>query len=160
MIKKRYVIKFFPDEGFMGIEIHQSLKDHYGDSAMSRSEVYRWIRDIKVKGENGPQNDLKSRKEARQKTFRGNPTQDQGRSSFIGLQDCSLSWNRKINRLSSLSICVRDKMLPSPMNSIHINSGPKLTREEVAKIMLDIFANHAASNFHFHCDFIFTGDES
>jgi hypothetical protein len=52
MIEQRYVIKFFADEGCTGIEIHQRIKDYYGDSAMSRSEVYRWIRDIK--GEREP----------------------------------------------------------------------------------------------------------
>jgi hypothetical protein len=39
MIEQRYVIKFFPDEGCTGIEIHQRLKDHYGDSGISRSEM-------------------------------------------------------------------------------------------------------------------------
>jgi hypothetical protein len=47
MIEQRYVIKFLADEGCTGIEIYQYLKDHYGDTAMSRSEMYRWIRDIK-----------------------------------------------------------------------------------------------------------------
>jgi hypothetical protein len=41
MIEQRYVIKFFADEGCTGIGIHQRLKDHYGEGAMSRSEVYR-----------------------------------------------------------------------------------------------------------------------
>jgi hypothetical protein len=79
MIEQRYMIKFFSDEGCTGIEIHQRLKNHHGDSAMSRSEVYRWIRDIKGGGcgeKNGLRNDFKSRKDARRRTFRGNPTQD------------------------------------------------------------------------------------
>jgi hypothetical protein len=47
VIEPPHAIKFFADEHCTGIEIHQRLKDHYGESAMSRSEVYRWIRDIK-----------------------------------------------------------------------------------------------------------------
>jgi hypothetical protein len=47
MIEQSYVISFFADEGCTRIEMHQPLKDHYGESAMSRSEVYRSIRDIK-----------------------------------------------------------------------------------------------------------------
>jgi hypothetical protein len=47
MIEQCDVIKFFADKGRAEIEIYQRLKDHYGDSAMSRREVYRWIRDIK-----------------------------------------------------------------------------------------------------------------
>jgi hypothetical protein len=41
MIEQHYVIKFLADEGYMGIEIDQRLKDDYGDSVMSHSEVYR-----------------------------------------------------------------------------------------------------------------------
>jgi histone-lysine N-methyltransferase SETMAR len=42
------------------------------------------------------------------------------------------------------------------MDSGHVNSGPKVAREHVAKNMLEILATHAASTFHF----LFTGDES
>jgi hypothetical protein len=51
MIEQNCVIKLFAGEGCTGIEMHQRLKDHYADSAMSRSDVYRWIRDIKGEGE-------------------------------------------------------------------------------------------------------------
>jgi hypothetical protein len=47
IIEQCYVIKFFHDEGCTEVEIHQRFNDHYGDSVMSRSEMYRWIRDIK-----------------------------------------------------------------------------------------------------------------
>jgi hypothetical protein len=47
MMEQRHAIKFCADEHCTGIEIHQRLKDHYRESAMFRSEVYRWIRDIK-----------------------------------------------------------------------------------------------------------------
>ena len=47
MIEQRYVIKFLLEEGDTGIEIHRRLTEHYRDRAMSRSEVYRWVRDIK-----------------------------------------------------------------------------------------------------------------
>jgi hypothetical protein len=43
----------FADEGCTGIEIHQHFKGQYWDSAMSRSEVCKWIRDIKGGRENG-----------------------------------------------------------------------------------------------------------
>jgi hypothetical protein len=39
MIEQRYVIKFFVDEGELGVEIHRHLKKHNGDDAMSRSEL-------------------------------------------------------------------------------------------------------------------------
>jgi hypothetical protein len=47
MIKQRYVIKFLVEEGDTGIEIHRRLTEHDRDRAMSRSKVYRWVRDIK-----------------------------------------------------------------------------------------------------------------
>jgi hypothetical protein len=39
MIEQRHAIKFCADEHCTGIEIHQRLKDHSGESAMSRSDV-------------------------------------------------------------------------------------------------------------------------
>jgi hypothetical protein len=55
MIKQCYVIKFLANEAELALEIHWRLKEHYEDDAMSRSEVYRWIRDIKC-----GRNDLKT----------------------------------------------------------------------------------------------------
>jgi hypothetical protein len=47
MIEERYVIKFLLEEGETGIEIHPSLTERYRGRAMSRSEMYGWVRDIK-----------------------------------------------------------------------------------------------------------------
>jgi hypothetical protein len=47
MIEQRFVIKFLFEEGDTGIEIHRRLTEQYTDRAMSRSEVFRWVRDIK-----------------------------------------------------------------------------------------------------------------
>jgi hypothetical protein len=74
MIEQRYVFKFFGDEGGTGIEIHRRLKDHYGESALSSSEVYRWIREIKV-GERTSK-PLPVREGRQMKEFRSNPTPD------------------------------------------------------------------------------------
>jgi hypothetical protein len=54
MVEQRCVIKFFADESELGVEIHRRLKDHYVDDAVTPSEVYRWIRDIKG-GRTGPE---------------------------------------------------------------------------------------------------------
>jgi hypothetical protein len=97
-------------------------------------------------------------KEARRRTFRGNPTQDRGEPPFICSQDFSLSWNRNVNRLSSPSISAGDEVLPSPMDFTYVNSGSKSGERKVCKTMLKIFASHTTSNFHFH--FLFTEDES
>jgi hypothetical protein len=47
MIEQRYVIKFLAEEGDSGSEIRRRLVEHYGDRAMSRSDRYKWMRDIK-----------------------------------------------------------------------------------------------------------------
>jgi hypothetical protein len=77
MTEQRHVTKFFGGESLTGIEIHQHLIDHYGNSAISRSEVCRRVRDIKRR-ENGPRNDFKFRNDARRRTFPSNPTPDRG----------------------------------------------------------------------------------
>jgi hypothetical protein len=46
MIEQSQIIKFFADDGCTGIEVHQRLQDHSGQSAMSHTEVYIWIQDI------------------------------------------------------------------------------------------------------------------
>jgi hypothetical protein len=47
MIEQRCVIKFFAEEGHTMSAIHRHLIENYGRRAMSRSEVYRSIKDIK-----------------------------------------------------------------------------------------------------------------
>jgi hypothetical protein len=37
MIEQAYVTTLFADEGCTGMEMHQRLKDHYGDNAISRT---------------------------------------------------------------------------------------------------------------------------
>jgi hypothetical protein len=108
------------------------------------------------KGENGPQNDFKFKKGAKRKTVRGNTTHNRGRSPFLNPQDRSLSWDRNIKRLSSFSICAGDEMkcfhlrwIPYPLTVAQ-----EVSREQVAKIMLEIVATQSDSSFHF------IGDES
>jgi hypothetical protein len=47
MIEQRYVSQFSADEGKLGVEVYRRRKEHYCDDAVPRSEVYRWIRDVK-----------------------------------------------------------------------------------------------------------------
>jgi histone-lysine N-methyltransferase SETMAR len=46
-VEQRFVIKYWYDEGLTGVQIIQKLKDHYGKDALSNSEIYRWIREVK-----------------------------------------------------------------------------------------------------------------
>jgi hypothetical protein len=46
-VEQRYVIKFFTDEGMLGIEIISRLSKQYGENALSRMQVYFWISEIK-----------------------------------------------------------------------------------------------------------------
>jgi hypothetical protein len=65
MIEQRDAIKFFADEHCTAIEIHQRLKDHYGESAMSRREVYRWIRDTKGRERTSKRFQVRERRQAK-----------------------------------------------------------------------------------------------
>jgi hypothetical protein len=42
-VEQRYVIKFFSDEGTPGVQIVESLRQHHGKDALSRTQVYFWI---------------------------------------------------------------------------------------------------------------------
>jgi hypothetical protein len=48
MIEQRYVIKFFADESWTGIEIHQRLTDHHGDSAISQRHQGKGRTDVET----------------------------------------------------------------------------------------------------------------
>jgi hypothetical protein len=89
------------------------------------------------------------------RTIRSNPTQDRGKPLFIGSQDCLLPWDRTIKRLSSPSICARDEMLSSPMDSTHVSNHSKNGQGKDCKTMLEILASHTAWNVHF----LFTANE-
>jgi hypothetical protein len=46
-VEQRYVIKFFTDEGMPAAEIISLLRDHYGEDALSRTQISFWISEIK-----------------------------------------------------------------------------------------------------------------
>jgi DNA-binding transcriptional ArsR family regulator len=46
-VEQRYVIKFFTDEGTPRIQIISRLRDHYGEDALSQTQIYCWINEIK-----------------------------------------------------------------------------------------------------------------
>jgi hypothetical protein len=46
-VEQRYVTKFFSDEGMPGVQIVARLRQHYGEGALSRTQVYFWINEGK-----------------------------------------------------------------------------------------------------------------
>jgi hypothetical protein len=46
-VEQRHVIKFFSDEGIQGVQIVKRLRQHYGENALSRTQVYFWINEVK-----------------------------------------------------------------------------------------------------------------
>jgi hypothetical protein len=155
MIGQRDIIKFFADEGCTGIQIHWCLQDHYGESTMSRSEVYRWIRDIKRR-----RTDLET-------ISSPGRTPDERLSEVIRhrIEVDPHSSAQKIahSRESAISAvchppptCTEDEMFPSQIGSAHINSDLKLARKQVRTPMLEITARQTASSFRF----LFTRNES
>jgi hypothetical protein len=41
-VEQRHVIKFFFDEGMPGVQIFERLRQHHGEDALSRAQVYFW----------------------------------------------------------------------------------------------------------------------
>jgi hypothetical protein len=39
-VEQRYVIKFFTDEGMPAVENISDRRDHYGEDALSRMQIY------------------------------------------------------------------------------------------------------------------------
>jgi transposase len=46
-LEQRCVIKFFADEGMQVVQILSRLRDHYEAQALSRTQVYDWINEVK-----------------------------------------------------------------------------------------------------------------
>jgi hypothetical protein len=46
-VEQPYVIRFFSDEGIPGLRIAERLRQHYGEDALSQTEVYFWINEVK-----------------------------------------------------------------------------------------------------------------
>jgi hypothetical protein len=46
-VEQRYVIKFFTNEGMPAVEMISRLRDHYGEEALSRRQIYFWINERK-----------------------------------------------------------------------------------------------------------------
>jgi hypothetical protein len=45
--EQRCVMKFFSDEGMPGVQIVERLRKHYGEDALSRTQLYFWINEVK-----------------------------------------------------------------------------------------------------------------
>jgi hypothetical protein len=46
-LEQRYVIKFFSDEGMPGVHIAKCLRQHYEEDALSGTQMYFWINEVK-----------------------------------------------------------------------------------------------------------------
>jgi hypothetical protein len=47
-VERKCATKFFSDEGMRVIAIITYLNGHYGEAAVSHSQVYYWIRNVKL----------------------------------------------------------------------------------------------------------------
>jgi hypothetical protein len=149
MIEQRYVIKFLAEEDDPGIEIRHRLVEHYGDRAMPRSEVYRWIKDI-----TGGRTDLE---------MISNPgrTLDEELTNIIRrrIEENPRSSARKIAQslnIATSTVCHYLRHVLG-LKCCHLRWIPhtltvaqKVEWEDLAKIMLEILVKHVISNFHFH----------
>jgi hypothetical protein len=159
MIEQCHVIQFLLEEGHTGIKIHRHPMEHYTDRAISRSEVYRSLRDGK-----GGRTDLETISSPGRSR-----TPDEGLADVIGKRidkDAHLS---ACNIAESLSLGIARSTLCHYLRHVigmkccHLRWIPhtltiaeKVEREHLAKRMLETLAKQAVSNFHFR----FTRDDS
>jgi histone-lysine N-methyltransferase SETMAR len=154
-VEQRYVINFFSDEGMPGVQIVERLRQHYGEDALCRTQVYFWINEV----ERGT-TDL-------------NPVASPGREPdesltavIAGKLDADPHFSaRKLAQ--SLGIAVSTicryptEVLGMKFRHLHwvphtLTPVQKLMRAELAQSMLQALAKHEHTNHHFP----FTGDES
>jgi hypothetical protein len=154
-LEQRYVIKFFVDEGLPGVQIVDRIQQHYHDEPLSRTQIYYWIKEIKL-----GRTDLSN-------------IPPPGREPDELLADCIAEAHaadphlsaRKIAQALNISLdSVRRHLTVSlGMKCYHMRWVPhtltdaqKSKRAQMAGEMLVELGKHQASNFHF----LFTGDES
>jgi hypothetical protein len=154
-LEQRYVIKFFADEGMQGVQILSRLRDHYGTEALSRTEVYYWINEVKrgkadlnivaspggepdeglaivIAGKLDADPHLSARKPAHSLGIAAS-TVCHSLTEVLGMKYRHVRWVLH--------------MLTQPQKDARIESAQAMFRE---------LAKHQASNFRF----LFTGDES
>jgi hypothetical protein len=154
-VEQRHVIKFFTDEGMPAVEIISRLRDHYGEDALSRTQICFWINEIK-RGKTDLNNIASPGREL-----------DEAIAGVIAAKldaDPHLSAPKLAQSLRiAASTGCRYFTEVLGMNCRHLcwvphtlTTAQKVVRVELTPPMLQGPAKHEHSHFHF----LFTGEES
>jgi len=154
-LEQRYVIKFFLAEDRQPLEILGILQNHYGEDAMSKSQLYYWVGEIR-----------RGRTDLHDAPSPGR-TPDEGIVDAVArrLADDPNSSTRQIARsmkvsLSTVLLCLHNDLGMRPLHRRWIphvlGESEKVARVECAKSMLQDLQRHASTGF----EHIQTGDES
>jgi hypothetical protein len=154
-VEQRYVITFFTDEDMPGVQIMPRLRDHYEKDALSRTQIYFWINEVK-RGRADLNNIASPGREP-----------DEGIAGVIAASldaDPHLS-GRKLAQSFGIAASTVCQYLTEVlgMKCRHLRwvlhtlvSAQKVVRVELAQRTLQVLAKYKHSRFHFLC----TGDES
>jgi hypothetical protein len=154
-VEQQYVIKFFTDEGMRDVGVLSHLRDRYGKDALSRTQIYFWINEIK-RGRTDLNNIAGAGREP-----------DEGLAGVIPAKldaDPRLSARKLAQSLQiAASRVCRYLTEALGMKCRHLRWVPhmltaaqRVVRVELAERMLQALAKYERSHFHF----LFTGDES
>jgi hypothetical protein len=153
-VEQRYVINFFSDEGMPGVQIVERLTQHYGEDALSRTQLFFWISEVR-----------RGRTDFRTIASPGREPDKSLAAVIAGKLDADPHFSaRKLAQCPEITAsrvcrhvtevfemrCRQLRWVPHTLTP-----GQKLIRAELAQSMLQALAKHKHTNYHF----LFTGDE-
>jgi hypothetical protein len=154
-VEQRHVIKFLSDEGMPGVQIVERLRQHYGEDALSRKQVYFWINEVK-----------RGRTDLNTIASPGRGPDESLAAVIAGKLDADPHFSvRKLTQSLKIAASTVCRYLTEVLAMIcqHLRWVPhtltpaqKLIRAELAQSMSQALAKHEHTNY---C-FIVTGDES
>jgi hypothetical protein len=154
-VEQRYIIKFFSDEGMPGVRIIGRLRQHYGEDALSRTQMYFWINEVK-----------RGRTDLNTIASPGREPDESLVAIITGKFDANPHFSaRKLLQSLAIAASTVCRYLTEvlEMKCRHLRWVPhtltyaqKLMRAELVQSMLQALAKHEHTNYHF----LFTGNES
>jgi hypothetical protein len=152
--KQRYFIKFFTDEIMLVVEMTSRLRDYYGKDALSRTQIYFWINEMKggktdlsniaspgTEPDEGLADIIAAKLDADLHLSARKATQSLRIASSTGCRYLTEVWGMKCRHL---------RWVPQTLTAAQ-----KVVRVKLAECMSQALAKHERSHFNF----LFTCDE-
>jgi hypothetical protein len=153
-VEQRYVINFFSDEVMPRVQIVEHLRQHYEEDALSRTQVYFWMNEVK-----------RGRMDLDTVASPGREPDESLATVIAGKLDADPHFSaRKLAQSLGIAVSTIFRYLTEVLGMMcrHLHWVPhtltpaqKLMRAELTQSMLQALAKHEHPNYYF----LFTGDE-